>query len=277
MSAFSDILASLRRKAGYPTAYAFFQRNGGRGHFGCTYVHYLRLERGARAPRPDALRAMLQALRLPPSDHDTRRLFQAYLLDMLGGAENFAFIVGALTETEHGPARRQRPRVGAVLHLNQAQFAALARDETIYWTSELLLNDRKSWTARQIAARLECPEADAAAALETLKKARLLRATSKGRYRTRRPGCSYTFPGRTKGMGPLLRRVRGWWTDAARRRGGVFGDRVELVRASSVKMRRYLAALYRAVDDAGLASTHDPGEDTALFAVEARVRRVMTF
>ena len=255
MSAFSDILTGLRRKAGYPTAYGFFHRNGGRAHFGCTYVHYLRLERGARAPQPDALRAMLQALRLPPSDHDARRLFRSYLLDKLDGAENFAFIVGALIAPERGPARRQRSRAGAVLHLSQAQFTALTRDETTYWTSELLLNDRKSWTARQVAARLECPEAAAGAALETLKKARLVRATSTRRYRTRRPGCSYTFPGRTKGMGPLLRRVRGWWTDAARRRGGVLGDRVELVRASSTRMRRYLAALYRVVDEAGLAST----------------------
>lgn len=277
MSAFSGILSALRREAGYPTAYGFYHRNGGRGHFGCTYVHYMRLERGARAPQPGALRAMLQALRLPPSDRDARRLFKAYLLDVLGGAENFELIVGALAAPARGPSGPRKLRAGSVVHLSQAQFATLAFDETTYWTSELLLNDRKSWTARQVAARLECPEPAAATALERLRKARLVRATSKNRYRTRRPGCSYTFPGRTNGMGPLLRRVRGWWTAASRRRGSAFGDRVELVRASSTKMRRYLAALYRAVDEAGFASTHDPGEDTALFAVEARVRRLMAF
>ena len=67
MSAFSEALLALRREAGFPSAYRFYHRNGGRRHFGFTYVHYLRLEKGAKAPRAEAFGAILKALRLAPA------------------------------------------------------------------------------------------------------------------------------------------------------------------------------------------------------------------
>jgi len=42
-------------------------------------------------------------------------------------------------------------------------------------------------------------------------------------------------------------------------------------------MREYLDTLYRAVDDSNLAATHSGGEDTALYLIEGRVRRLRPF
>jgi len=112
---------------------------------------------------------------------------------------------------------------------------------------------------------------------ERLTKAKLLRSTSPGRYKTRQPGKFWTFPGRSKGMEPLLDRVRVYWDVMAKRRGGPFGERLELVRASSSVMRQYMNALHRAVDEANLAATHAKGEDTALFLIEGSVRRLLPF
>jgi len=53
----------------------------------------------------------------------------------------------------------------------------------------------------------------------------------------------------------------------AARRGGPFGERLELVRASSSVMRQYMNALHRAVDEANLAATHAKGEDTVIVKV----------
>src|SRR3990167_8948187 len=63
----------------------------------------------------------------------------------------------------------------------------------------------------------------------------------------------------------------------AARRGGPFGERLEIVRASSSVMRQYMNALHRAVDEANLAATHAKGEYTALFLIEGRVRRLLPF
>ncbi|MBI5246372.1 MAG: hypothetical protein HY923_04275 [Elusimicrobia bacterium] len=283
MSAFSEALLALRREAGFPSAYRFYHRNGGRRHFGFTYVHYLRLEKGAKAPRAEAFGAILKALRLAPAQDGARKMFQAYLLDVLGSPEAYELVVGGLSATapQVSPTLAQggfdRLKREHLMHMNVEQFTAVSHDETSYWTSELLLNDGDSWDAAMIVERLGCPAKDAAAALERLAKAKLLRATSPGRYRTRQPGKFWTFPGRTKGMEPLLDRVRGYWDAMAKRRGGPFGERLELVRASSSVMRQYMNALHHAVDEANLAATHSKGEDTALFLIEGRVRRLLPF
>jgi len=283
MSAFSEALSSLRREAGFPSAYRFYHRNGGRRHFGFTYVHYLRLEKGAKAPRSEAFGAILKALRLAPAADGARTLFRSYLLDVLGSPEAYELIVGSVSKSvptvsptlaEGGFDRLKREHL---MHMSPEQFTAVARDETVYWTSELLLNDDGSWTPKELAERLGCPAKDAAEALDSLTKAKLLRATSPGRYKTRQPGKFWTFPGRSKGMEPFLDRVRGFWDAMAKRQGGPFGERLELVRASSSVMRQYMNALHRAVDEANLASTHSKGEDTALFLIEGRVRRLLPF
>ena len=125
------------------------------------------------------------------------------------------------------------------MHISIEQFTAVSHDETSYWTSELLLNDDGSWSPKDLVDRLDCTTSEAIAALDRLTKAKLLRATSPGRYKTRQPGKFWTFPGRSKGMEPLLDRVRGYWDAMAKRRGGPFGERLELVRASSSVMRQY--------------------------------------
>ncbi len=283
MSAFSEALLALRRDAGFPSAYRFYHRNGGRRHFGFTYVHYLRLEKGAKAPRAEAFGAILKALRLAPSHEGARRMFQAYLLDVLGSPEAYELVVGGLSATapqvsptlaEGGFERLKREHL---MHMSVEQFTAVSSDEVVYWTSELLLNDGGSWGAKEVSERLNCPPKIALDALERLTKAKLLRVTSPGRYRTRQPGKFWTFPGRTKGMEPLLERVRAYWDTMAKRRGGPFGERLELVRASSSVMRQYMNALHHAVDEANLAATHSKGEDTALFLIEGRVRRLLNF
>jgi len=283
MSAFSEALLSLRREAGFPSAYRFYHRNGGRRHFGFTYVHYLRLEKGAKAPRAEAFGAIIKALRLAPAAEGARLMFRAYLLDVLGSPEAYELIVGSVsagvpsvspTLAEGGFDRLKREHL---MHMNPEQFTAISLDETSYWTSELLLNDNGSWGPKEVAQRLDCSVKDASAALDRLTKAKLLRATSPGRYKTRQPGKFWTFPGRTTGMEPLLDRVRGYWDAMAKRRGGPFGERLELVRASSSVMRQYMSALHRAVDEANLAATHAKGEDTALFLIEGRVRRLLPF
>lgn len=283
MSAFSEALLFLRREAGFPSAYRFYHRNGGRRHFGFTYVHYLRLEKGAKAPRSEAFGAILKALRLAPAADGARKLFRSYLLDVLGSPEAYELIVGSVsasvptvspTLAEGGFERLKREHL---MHMNPEQFTAVSKDETSYWTSELLLNDNGVWTPKDIADRLGCTTKQASDALDSLTKAKLLRTTSPGKYKTRQPGKFWTFPGRSKGMEPLLDRVRGYWDAAAKRQGGPFGERLELVRASASVMRQYMNALHRAVDEANLASTHSKGEDTALFLIEGRVRRLLPF
>lgn len=278
---FSKRLTRARLDAGFKTAYRFYHGNGGRRHFGFTYIHYLRVERRGALPSPDRVSALLSALRLEPGAEARRALCLAYLRDLLG-AEPFELIAAPLLRAPSGP-----PAAGAealrwmkaehAVHLTPAQFKLLARDETAYWCSELLCNDSGSWSPAEATARLDVSEKAAAAALSRLAAAGIARKTAAGRFLARKPGKLYTFPGRLEGMGSALKAVQRHWERMYRRRGTPAFARVELVRAEAAAMNRYAAGLAEAVDAANLGATHAAGEETGLYLVEASVRRLMPF
>lgn len=279
---FARRLTRLRREAGFKSAYRFYHGNGGRRHFPFTYVHYLRLEKGASLPRPGWLARLLAALRLSPGAEASRGLLEAYLKGLLGGEAEYALIVAPL----RGPAAATRASgAGALrwlreehaLHMTPAQFRVVAADETTYWCSEVLSNDGGAWSPAELAAKLGLDEKKTAAGLARLAAARLAKRAAADRYRSRKPGMLYTFPGRLEGMGGELRAVSGYWEKMARRRGKDAFARVEVVRAEAGFMSRYAADLGEAVDAVNLGAARSAGDDTGLYLVEAAVRKLTPF
>lgn len=280
---FSKVLARARREAGFKTAYQFYHGNGGRRHFPFTYVHYLRLENAGRLPRPAWMGRLVTALRLSPGAEGFRKFFLAYLRDLLGGAEAAELILEPLLCRHGSPAAAASAsalrwmKAEHAAHLTPAQFKAAASSEAAYWCYEVLCNDEGAWTAENLAGRLKLAESAVRAGLARLKRAGLARAMSSGRFRGRQPGKLHTFPGRLEGLSSELARVQGYWDKMRRRRGADISARVELVRAEAGFMRRYAEDLSAAVEQANAGAVRSAGEDTGLYAVEARVRRLSPF
>jgi hypothetical protein len=282
MGTFSTRLARMRREAGFPTAYRFYHSNGGRRHFNFTYVHYLRLEKGTSLPRTEWLPVLLSGLRLSPGDPGTREFFIDFLKDLTGGDEGYSLIVAPLlcnhgSKAPAGPEAMRWMKAHHSIHLTPAQFKALANDETAYWCSEILLNDDASWTPAAAAEILGISDAEATRGLGVLERTGLARRAGRGRWRARSPGKFYTFPGRLTGMGGHLDKVRAFWERKYRRGGKVAFSRVELVRAESASMRRYAAGLAEGLDAANAYATRTKGDETGLYLVEARLRRLLPF
>lgn len=287
MTHFAAALERLRQQAGFPTAYRFYHRNGGRRSFGFTYVHYLRFEKGAALPRPESLPVLHLALRLSPGQAGTRELVFAYLRDLLKTEEAFHLVTGPLMgAAPTGAAEARAAAAPPVLswikaehtvHLTPEQFEAVAADEAAYWASEALLNDGGSWSAGEVAAAFGVDERAAQRGLARLKAVGLARAASKGRYKAREAGKLYTFPGRLAGMGPALARVQGYWEKMHRKTGRDVLARVELVRAQDAAAKAYATSLSEAVDAANAYSTRAKDESTGLFLIESRIRRLCSF
>lgn len=280
---FGASLARLREEAGFSSAYQFYHKNGGRRHFPFTYVHYLRIERKGMLPRPDWLALILTALRLSPGQAGWREFCLAYLRGLLG-SENVAAAVLDPLLCRHGEAGAKSQNEGLrwaksahAAHLSPRQFAAIASDEAAYWCSEILLNDRGSWSAEDISAALGFPVPDVRSGLKALKSAGLARESSRGKFRARQAGKFYTFPGRLRDMQGDLKRVQAYWERMRRRKGGAACERVELVRAAAGSMQRYIAGLWETLDTANLHATQSAGEDSGLYLIEARVGRLMPF
>ncbi len=277
---FPAFLSRARREAGFRSAYQFFHTNGGRRHFRFTYVHYLRLENSGRLPRPEWMPRIVSALRLGPGADGARRFFEAYLRDLLG-AEGFETVAQPLLCRHPGPplaagAEGLRWMKSAqAVHMTPAQFHAIAADEAVYWCSEILLSDEAAWTAEALAQRLGLPLKGVRAALPRLAAAGLARQMSGGRWKSRHPGKFFTFPGRLEGMAPAFSRVQGFWEAMYRKVGREENARVELVRAESSFIKRYAQTFNETVDAANLGNVSVAGEDTALYLIEARVRRLL--
>lgn len=277
---FSGKLARARREAGFKTAYQFYHANGGRRHFPFTYVHYLRLENRGRLPRPEWMPRIVKALRLGPGETGARRFFEAYLKDLLG-TDGFETVAAPLL-CRHPSAGLPAESSGLgwmkaehAIHMTPEQFAAIASDPAAYWCSEVLLSDEEAWGEEALARHLALEPKAVKKGLQKLAVAGLARKMSGGRWKSRHPGKFFTFPGRLEGMEDAFKRVQGYWEARYKKEGGEISARVELVRAESSFARRYAHSLNEAVDAANLGAVRTKGEDTGLYLVEARVRRLL--
>lgn len=278
---FSKALRHMRREAGFKTAYQFYHANGGRRHFVFTYVHYLRLENRGRLPRPEWMSLIVKALRLGPGEVGARRLFEAYLRDSLG-EDGFETVAAPLLCRHQGvpaPAGAEGLRwmkSENAVHMTPVQFAAIASSSAAYWCSEVLLSDEEAWSEEALARRLSLEPKAVRKELERLKAAGLVRRMGGGRWRSRHHGKFFTFPGRLEGIGEAFKRVQGYWEAMYAKVGREESARVELVRAESSFVRRYAHSLNEAVDAANIGAVRAKGQDTALYLVEARVRRLLS-
>jgi hypothetical protein len=280
-TSFGQCLGRLRRQAGFSSAYHFYHGNGGRRHFGFTYVHYLRVEKGRSLPPAQRLPLLAIALRLSPGQEGAKALYLSYLRTLLG-QEAYETVLAPLLSAQ-GPVKGQSRAPLAWLtaqhtvHLTPDQFELLASDGDVYWCSEMLLNDSESWTIAALAEKLGRPDAAIKAALGKLEKGGLVRKAGSGRYRTKHPGKIFTFPGRLASGKGALAKIQGYWNDMHSKRGGEAGSRVELVRAEDGAMRSFRESLWQAVDGANAYATPIAGETTGFYLVEARMRRLMPF
>lgn len=281
METFARTLSRIRREAGYPTAYAFYHKNGGRRVFPFTYVHYLRFERAVSLPRAEWMPVLFFSLRLPQHSSGVRELSLAYLRALLRTEEAAHAVLEPLLAAPKGPefaeASAARYRARQTVHLTPRQFEAIAADPVTYWCSEFLLNEEGSLTVSELALLAGAPAAKVRASLRHLVAAKLVRASSKDRYKARSPGRLYSFPGRLPGMKPALERIAGYWDAKASEKGGTVAWRLDLVRTSPARVAAFAGRLLETVDSAADLGVQTKGDDTGFYAVRAEIKKILSY
>ena len=278
MQTFAANLIRARAAAGFDTAYKFYHRNGGRKHFAFTFVHYLRVEKGAAVPAPEGLERILLALRLLPTQAEARELLIGYLRASLGGGRCADYVLGPLFSNQAPPAGAPDAmtwmKANSSVHLSPEEFTAMASSEAAYWCAEALCSDGGAWTPGELAEKLQLDPKAAAKALEALKKAGLALKTAAGKYKCRHQGKFFTYPGRLEGMGAQLATINGYLEKAG---GPDFFERLELVRAEEGAMSNFRLHLAQAMDSANAYASHSAGRDTGFYLIKLRMRRVKSF
>ena len=279
MGNFAENLIKARVAAGFNTAYKFYHHNGGRRHFCFTFVHYLRVEKGASFPKPEGLERIFIALRLLPTQGEARELLVSYLKGCLGKRADY--ILNPLFSLEGPPAGgsagpMQWMKANSSVHLTPGEFTAMAASPAAYWCMEALCSDSGSWSPKELAAKLGFEEKKTVKALESLKKAGLAVKSGAGKYRCRHQGKFFTYPGRLEGMGPALDAVKRYWSEAGKA-GGDFFERVELVRAEEGAVSNYRLQLSQTMDGANAYATHTGSGTSGFFLIETRIKKLKKF
>lgn len=272
--AFHATLQRLREAAGYPSARAFFMKLGGPRWFGCTYKQYRNAEAGRSVPSPRLADKIAAGLRLEHSPTAARRFMESYLEVLLGSERLVALALGAAPRASASAMDAaltkayERPH-----HLTKAQTEFMYACPENYWAFFILSSDSGSWSPEDLARVSGLKPAKLARALDGLRKQGMAQKDRDGRWRSpffdrnlitapdeqgreRYHALAEKHLGLDKGLGkPMMRQL-------------------VLVRAAEADLAHYKPILIKALQGASIFSTTEAGPDTALFAVETRIRRI---
>lgn len=281
MGRFAASLARVRAEAGFPTAYAFFHKNGGRKVFPCTFAYYLRIERGKALPRPEWLGLFLTLLRIPPADALWRSFIVDYLRDHFGTEEAFQSAVAPLlrpaeTAGLHQQAIRRLVSERA-RHLTPDQFRAVVSDDASYWCFECLVNEKGALSVAELCAVIGRPEPKIRAALKRLAAAKLVKTAGKDRWKSPLSGSFYVFPPTYSNAPQDQAKRRGYMDAAESERGASLFRAGVVLRADEASMRRCIGAFTDAMEGATAYCVYEKGEATGLYQVDTRIRRLLPF
>lgn len=272
---FHSTLQRLREAAGHSSARAFFLKNGGSRFFGCTYKQYRNAEAGRSVPSPRLTDRVAEALRLGSSPAAGRRFMEAYLRALLGSERLVAMALGS---GSHGSASavdaamtrvHERPR-----HLSRAQTDFMYAKPENYWALFIMVSDSGTWSPDELARVSGHSPARMRKALAGLRRHKLAAPGRDGRWRSPLFEVPMIMAAPTDPGKPRLHEIAEKHLGLADGKGETVLRQLVVVRASAAELEHYKPLLLKTLQGVGIFATTEAGPDTALFAVDARVRRV---
>jgi hypothetical protein len=189
---FAKALLTRRKERGYPTAYAFYFKNGGQRCFGFSYHHYLLIEKGMRLPSQPALKAIIEAMGLHNVGFypERKELLVYYVKALLAGDPMFDPVFKAAkggTEESQGfeaellktTATRQ---VSDVPRMSKDQAEVVTANPLAFWLLNWLLQSGTARTGEQLAKDLGVPYHDLVPPIQALLKHHLIEKKKDGSY-----------------------------------------------------------------------------------------------
>lgn len=275
---FGPAWARLRADAGFPTAYAFYHRNGGRRVFPFGYAYYRQVELGESLPRGAWLPGLVERLRVPPEPDALHALLTDYLRDKVGAEDVFARLFAPML---HGPgaappqsrALSRILRRGACQHTPE-EFRALLSTPAVYWSHVYLtLAGRGSGLSpKELAAAAGLGEDAVRAGLAALVGRGLARPARGGRFRGALAGVVEVLPRGYPGWERDVRTLERYWSERMRRGGAPAFDMGVVLRGSPAAMHEAAASLRRVLECLAAVPPDEGGREDVVFAVQARVR-----
>ena len=284
MLGFAQVVRELRQQAGHDSARSFYKRLGGQKFFDCTYKAYLNVESGRSLPQPGLALCICRALRAFDNRQRGRQLISSYLRSLIGSEDLAGFLIQVLSEKNlatGSEALFQKASESSIsartMPLTQEHVQLLYGDEVVYWAFTVLSNDYGHWSEGDLAAILGFRPARLRAALFPLIRAGLIAQDKDKKYFCPHTGKVFISPRRKFFRPRFLKLLRGLWTSMAARRGKNVFNHAVLLRAPEAEFREFFPYLAQSVYGAHLYGKKEGGSDTAVFVIEASVRKLSRF
>lgn len=279
---FGVVLARLRSDAGFPTAYAFYHRNGGRRAFPFSYAYYTQIERGSSVPRASWLPIILSLLRFPPETEARRALLESYLRDLVGHNESFRDLFAPLLKSETAAARPSAAAVTRLMglqahHVTPAQFKAVLSSAEAYWANTCLSHSQSPLSTEEIARTVGSSSERVRTALAALKAARMVKGAGKDRWRSPFVDRYVVLPRNYPGYVADVVRLKSYYAEMIGKKGGPVDDLGLVFRADPETAFAAAKAFRETIEAASTSFRRDKGDRTALYLLESRIRKLLPY
>lgn len=279
MGRFARVLRRLRAAAGFPTAYAFYHRNGGKRAFPFSYGYYSQLERGTSVPRGEWLPLLLALLRLPPEPGARRELLEAYLRDLVGQDEVFDDLFAPLqgtTAAAPAAAKAVARLVGRQSrHVTPDEMDVILRTPASYWCFVALSAGRHPVSLTDLTARVGLPAAQIRAALAALARAKLAVRAGAERWSSPLADAFVILPCNYRGHARDRGKLKSYWDAMVEARGANLFDFGAVARIPTPAALEACAAFQRIVESAMAQYVDEDAPEAPTFILQARVRRAL--
>ncbi|MBI3542241.1 MAG: hypothetical protein HY075_03065 [Deltaproteobacteria bacterium] len=191
---FAKALLARRKERGYPTAYSFYHKNGGRKTFDFSYHHYLLIEKGMRLPSQNSLKAILSALGLENVGFypERKELLVHFVKALLNGDPIFEPVFKSARPGASDPSSESfeaellkttaTKQVSDVPRMNAEAAGAITGNPAAFWILNWLLQTGVPTGLQQLRVAFGYTEAEASAAVQLLLKHDLIKMRKDGTY-----------------------------------------------------------------------------------------------
>jgi len=277
---FSEALVSLRKAAGFPTAYRFYHDNGGKPVLTFSYRNYLLFEQGKTLPSPEMLRRISLALRLIPKSPPAGKLALSWL-KTTSGEEAYGFVfepfISVRTDTPGlSPAHKAMGKLikKHPITVEQAVFILSTYDN--YRAFIVFVNDMGVWACDTFARTAGLKKDEASNILAAFAGAGLAKRLRRDSYKFPGDNITLEFP-RAEMLPPGLNdRMRGYQARLIAS-GALTWRRMSVLRADSADLAAYYPLMSLTVSAASAYVTGEKTKDSALFGIESRVVKLFDF
>jgi hypothetical protein len=279
---FSKILITSRNNAGFPTAYNFYHKNGGRDVFKISFSSYMKIENGNNLPESDRLELFCCLLGIQNGSQAEHEFISAWLKTSFGDTTYNRFFRALNYKrektTELSPMQTvlKKSFDSRTTYITPAQVKTIIADYESYLCYMAFTNDMGNWTVKELAPVLNIPMLKAQKIVDMFLRNKIFKKAKKGIFKNNFAGKSIEWPKEFILDKKVMDKVREY-RKRMNENGKIIFERIGTFRADENELRTYLPVLKEHLNSIKAYDVFTKTDSSAMFRLESRITKLFKF